>query len=160
MATPAVIFVKTCTECGLVGGTESFYRRSASNDGFQPRCKSCDHRRSGDRKRKYPEQHAVYQRRSVLRSQYCMEEWQYAEMLASQSGVCAACGTSDPGTNRNNFSIHHNHRCCPTPKTCGKCVIALLCDPCNLLLGKFGDDAERIARLSAFATRQAATLEG
>ena len=57
-------------------------------------------------------------------------------MLASQGGVCAICRISTA------THVDHNHDCCPTGKTCGKCIRGLLCDKCNQGLGKFNDSID------------------
>lgn len=58
-------------------------------------------------------------------------------MLLDQDGRCAICnGDFGEETPR----IDHDHRCCPTDKTCGLCVRQLLCNRCNVVLGLIGDD--------------------
>lgn len=57
---------------------------------------------------------------------------------------CEACG--QPGED---LDIHHDHRCCPTPgRSCGRCVVAYLCGPCNRSAGQVGDDPERLRKIA------------
>lgn len=63
-----------------------------------------------------------------------IEEWE--EMLASQNGLCAICGTEPVGLNRRTDSLHVDH-CHSTGKN-----RALLCHFCNLGLGAFRDNTE------------------
>lgn len=58
------------------------------------------------------------------------EAWQ--ELLDSQRGRCAICGTDRP---INRWHTDHDHRCCPGRTTCGQCVRAILCGVCNTKLG-------------------------
>lgn len=67
---------------------------------------------------------------------YKMTIEQYDSILKSQGGVCAICGTSDPGKNAwgttSEFHVDHDH-------LSGE-IRGLLCIKCNVGLGKFSDD--------------------
>jgi len=67
----------------------------------------------------------------------------FQEMLVSQDGRCKICRTDDPQS-RGMFHIDHDHSCCPGSRSCGKCVRGLLCYSCNVGLGKFSDDPNRL----------------
>lgn len=75
----------------------------------------------------------------------------YNALLASQGGGCAICGAtesrdSDPRTGkRRSLHIDHCHRT-------GR-VRGLLCASCNLGLGKFSDDTERMRRAIEYLER-------
>ncbi len=63
----------------------------------------------------------------------------YDELLETQGGGCAICGSAEPKTKRNGrFCVDHNHE---TNEVRG-----LLCAPCNRGLGLFGDDPKVISR--------------
>lgn len=47
---------------------------------------------------------------------------------------CAICGSDGPTV------IDHDHRHCPGPKGCTRCVRGMLCGPCNAGIGLLGDD--------------------
>jgi hypothetical protein len=79
--------------------------------------------------------------RGNLWSNYRLRPDGYQEKLSGQGGVCAICGTADPGGDRR-FHVDHDHSCCPGSKSCGKCVRGLLCRNCNFALGFFGDDPD------------------
>jgi hypothetical protein len=69
---------------------------------------------------------------------------EYTETLTEQNNGCAICGRVDPGKR---LSIDHDHSCCATPwKACGKCVRGLLCQNCNVALGKFQDNIELLLK--------------
>lgn len=70
---------------------------------------------------------------------------------------CAACGSVGP------LMIDHDHRCCPTTKSCGKCVRGYLCHECNSAEGflKTPDRARALAAYMArVAEREGASTEG
>jgi hypothetical protein len=67
----------------------------------------------------------------------------YDALLESQGGVCAICGTDEPG-GRGEFLVDHDHSCCPHAGSCGECVRGLLCIRCNTALGMFEDDPARL----------------
>ena len=68
----------------------------------------------------------------------------YADMVAMQNGVCAACGL--PPTDKG-LCVDHDHDCCPKGRSCGKCVRGLLCDPCNKALGNVKDSEDTLLGL-------------
>lgn len=58
------------------------------------------------------------------------------------NGECEACSS------KVNLAIHHDHGCCPGIRSCGKCVVALLCAMCNRAAGMLNDDPEKLRRLA------------
>lgn len=75
--------------------------------------------------------------------QYGMTIDQYDALLQTQSGCCAIC--KGVNANGNWLAVDHDHSCCPTKGTsCGRCIRALLCGNCNLMIGQSGDAAERL----------------
>ncbi|NKX56269.1 endonuclease domain-containing protein [Arthrobacter mobilis] len=72
----------------------------------------------------------------------------YEEMLAEQGGVCARC--KQPETNGKRLSVDHNRKCCPTYKSCGRCVRRLLCHRCNWIVGRAEESAELLRNLAAY----------
>jgi hypothetical protein len=65
---------------------------------------------------------------------------QYKQLLADQGGVCAICGSADP-KGRGRFAVDHDH----AAEASGELVVrGLLCSPCNLGLGYFYDDPEKL----------------
>ena len=72
----------------------------------------------------------------------------YERLLFEQDGVCAICQRSpkDVGV----LAVDHDHRCCPTERTCGKCIRSLLCTDCNISIGRFNDDVVRLERAAEY----------
>lgn len=73
-----------------------------------------------------------------LRWLYGITSQEYFELLDRQNGVCAICGKTNPSGRR--LSVDHDHFCCASTKSCGKCIRGLLCELCNRGLGNFKDD--------------------
>jgi hypothetical protein len=84
--------------------------------------------------------------------QYNLTLDQYDEMLLAQGGLCVIC----KGVNANGswLSVDHDHACCPKKgESCGRCVRALLCGNCNLMIGQSGDSAERLRASADYLDR-------
>ena len=76
----------------------------------------------------------------TLRSYYNISEADYMTMFAAQDERCAICGSKSERW----LDVDHDHACCPGGKSCGKCVRGLLCHSCNVGLGGFRDQADRL----------------
>lgn len=96
--------------------------------------------------------HAIGKRNTFERHGITQE--QFDEMHRNQGGRCAICGTDNPfgphdryqqRRKRRVFSIDHCH-------ATGK-VRGLLCARCNLAIGNFGDDTERMRAAIAYLER-------
>lgn len=92
-------------------------------------------------------------RSDKLKAAYGITLDDYEVMLAAQGGGCAICG----GVNASgrNLSVDHDHACCPVGTSCGQCVRALLCDPCNRSIGLMRDDPKRLEAAAAYIRRYA-----
>jgi hypothetical protein len=53
------------------------------------------------------------------------------------------------------LAVDHNHQCCSSKTSCGRCVRGLLCHACNKALGLLGDDADRVVAAVVYLLRTA-----
>ncbi|MCW2900996.1 MAG: hypothetical protein JWO67_3261 [Streptosporangiaceae bacterium] len=84
----------------------------------------------------------------------------YEAWLAEQGGGCAVCGTTDPGgASGDRFHVDHDHDCCPGHKSCPSCRRGLLCAKCNVGLGSFRDDPDRLMAAAAYLLTRKNVLE-
>lgn len=84
-------------------------------------------------------------------SRYGLTAATYEAMLVEQGYRCAICPAS-PGSEEV-FHVDHDHACCPGPRSCGACIRGLLCSRCNLGLGCFRDDPDRLLRAASYVVR-------
>lgn len=142
---------------GTAAGYQAHYRA------HEPACQPCldavaaDQRGKPSHAKKSVYAQRAYERdpqinrKANLKAKFGITVEKYEEMLAAQGGKCAVCGTNDPGGRWGTaFPIDHDHSCCPGPKSCGKCIRGLVCSPCNVGLGAFGDDVDRLMAAAAY----------
>lgn len=72
---------------------------------------------------------------------------QYNEMLDAQGGACAICGE----TKERSLHVDHDH--------VSGTVRGLLCDFCNIGLGHFQDDPDRLVAAAAYIIRSQITMD-
>ena len=97
-----------------------------------------------DKRRAYEQRPDIAERSRAQR--YGLTAEQLRALLAP--GICSACGTTDHGGN--NWHIDHDHACCATKKSCGRCVRGVLCSGCNLALGHLKDNRSRVVALLGY----------
>lgn len=94
-----------------------------------------------------PELSSQLLREYNLRNKYGMTIADYARMLQEQEGRCAICGSDSPRGRYANFAVDHDHET-------GQ-VRGLLCYPCNVGLGNYGDDPELLQRAIDYLVQHA-----
>lgn len=123
---------KRCPDCGEVKPLDEFHNQAKAKDGKYSYCKPCGRARRRAWEKANPERNAWHTRSSHLKREYGITVEQYDEMLESQDGCCAICGTSEPrGTG---FHVDHSHES-------GE-IRGILCHHCNTSLGGFNDNPE------------------
>lgn len=137
---------KRCGRCGEVKPRSEFGVDKRLSGGLAWQCKDCKRKQdAADRAKKEPGAH-----RDFALKKYGITQADYEVMLAEQGGGCAICGSTDAqnhtvfakhGT-KSSLHVDHDH-------VTGK-VRGVLCGPCNLGLGRFGDDPDRLRRAAAY----------
>lgn len=134
----------------------------ANKDGLYSRCKTCNAAkgekfRAGRNKeefnaymREWNKSHPEIVKSNVLKKIYQITLEQYNLMLISQNGTCAMCPR--PPKKGGYLNVDHRHSCCPTRKSCGKCVRGLLCDGCNRALHVL-ETPELLAKANAYLAK-------
>lgn len=109
---------KACNVCGEV--SRNFHKAARTKDGYAGICKPC---------------HKEKNRNTDYIRKFGITLDEYNEMFANQEGKCGICGKHSL---EQHLSVDHSHET--------KEVRGLLCQPCNLGLGKLGDNIEGIER--------------
>lgn len=157
---------KRCSPCRRKFKADYQARRRGNRPTSNPRVESCDHcgaeyhvRHSRARycspdcqRRARIASGAVAEqaRRAWLKARFKMTPADWDALLAAQGSRCAACGTTEPGGRANNWVIDHDHACCPSSVTCGRCVRGLLCNRCNRAAGQMGDNVAALRDLADY----------
>jgi protein-arginine kinase activator protein McsA len=134
--------MKKCSKCGETKALSEFVKSSQSKDGYYVWCKSCQkiHMRNW-RERKKSED-PDYLRRMHLRDYYGWSLESFSDVLEAQEFKCAnpGCNATDPGPG-GMWHVDHRH---DFSRKDPKGRRALLCHYCNVGLGHFRDDPERL----------------
>lgn len=129
---------KVCTRCNQEKHRSEFTKANYSRDGLGW-CKECSKERQRELWEAKPDHmRQLYRARHLARYGLTIE--QFDALLAKQNGKCAICSGEPNG--RGGYHIDHDHSCCPSGRSCGKCVRGLLCSRCNLILGKAQDSPQ------------------
>lgn len=146
---------KRCKKCSKTKSITNFGHHPQTRDRRRPECNTCHaDRMRAYRKRRLEEDPEVFrrQRQATIRKYlYGITQEQYDAMLEAQGGGCAICGSPESGiAGRTTLLVDHDRSCCPGDRTCGKCVRGILCNPCNVGLGRFKDSPSLLERAAAY----------
>ena len=118
--------MKACATCHTFQPRSNYYSHYTNKDGLGSSCKACVSAREKIRS-KTRDNNTPARVSSKMKQKYGITLEEYEKKLAMQSGVCMICGNEE--TNGKRLAIDHNHTT--------KAVRGLLCNHCNLGLGKF-----------------------
>ena len=137
------MLMRACTKCQTEYPlTRQFFKNNGSGR-FKYQCRECyaawrkTHRENPTIRAK----DRAYSRDNAQRlrlEKYAIEKAEYDDLYAKQKGACAIC--REPLKKKH--CIDHDH-------TTGK-VRGLLCYNCNITIGRFNDDAERMMRAAGY----------
>lgn len=83
-------------------------------------------------------------RNEHVKYRYGMTSEELDQMFELQGSACAIC--QDGLDRTTDWTVDHNHSCCPSEKSCGLCIRAILCRQCNCGIGLFKDDVGRLEK--------------
>lgn len=126
-----------------------FYAR---RDGRVVPCKTCiaaerrAHyaRNAEDLKKRRRDRYDPARRREVTLQSYGLSVAEFDALLEEQGNKCAVCSSEDPGP-KGRFVVDHDHET-------GR-VRGLLCHYCNVGIGHFSDDPERLIAAWTYLVR-------
>jgi len=124
-----------CRSCETAQPEANFHLRGTTGR-LVHTCKTCKLVKAAERA-KDPEVHARLNegaRRSQIKQKYGLDHEAFLALLAKQDGRCGVCRKELDPTVLRSIHVDHDHSCCPTVRTCGKCVRGLLCGTCNARL--------------------------
>lgn len=123
---------KLCKQCGESKDESLFYRNYNKKQGkhyVASYCIDCSNQRSRDYHNANRQKRIKQNREWQLNKKYNITELQYEQMHQRQDGRCRICNSKET---YKRLAVDHSHKT-------GK-VRGLLCEDCNLGLGKFKDD--------------------
>ncbi|MDB9868959.1 endonuclease VII domain-containing protein [Pseudomonadales bacterium] len=140
-----------CVECARLRSLRWRGVNPTQQKAFNARRKSPEFRQKVNKlnREKY-ESDANYKlklRERKLTKEYGLTLLDYDALLAGQKGVCAICGIAPNNSTKNLklFAVDHSHET-------GE-VRGILCDPCNLVIGKFEDDQKLLRAAARYLNR-------
>jgi hypothetical protein len=138
-----------CKDCGIkpkndVDVEKWFVKDKSMKSGYANLCKSCNLSRVQKHQKDKPEMFKKRLKRYNI-SKHGISESKYFAILKAQNESCAICQKHQSLFKRGLY-IDHDHSCCPSPNSCGKCVRGLLCASCNFLIGCANDDIKNLNR--------------
>ena len=117
-----------CNVCKEMLTIDKFPKRQQTPTGFDYRCISCT--------KKYFKVRQVKDQENRLKRIYSLTLKDYDNMLVSQNGLCALCGTPAIESSHRRLQVDHDHET-------GK-VRGLLCGNCNAFIGMADDSIEKL----------------
>jgi len=127
--------MKKCSKCKLDKPKSEFCKDVGKKDGLCSHCKSCTYKRGKEYSK--TSTNKKYRRKYHLKKKYGITLEDYDKILESQNGKCAICEIDNPG-NKGRFCVDHDHE---TGKNRG-----LICDDCNVGLGRFKDSTNILTK--------------
>jgi hypothetical protein len=126
---------RVCKTCKEEKDFTEYYHQKGCRDGIRPVCKKCVLINNKKFAKANPERHRKNRRNAGLRYLYGIGNKEYEEMKEKQGHRCGICMDHEDDLNKR-LVVDHCHKS-------GK-VRALLCDSCNVGLGKFKDESSRL----------------
>ena len=148
---------KVCSTCKSHKSLSVFSRHPRNKDRLQSRCNDCANlwrREKRKNDKQWRDRALAIQNKSRWKnidnirekawlSRYGITRDDYETMLKVQNGKCAICSSISSGWIRSDkFCIDHCHET--------GIIRGLLCHPCNIALGKAGDNIQGLTRMISY----------
>jgi len=91
-------------------------------------------------------------RSDALRKKFGIDADEWDTMFAEQGFRCANSGCKADHPSGSGWHLDHDRACCPGDVSCGKCIRGILCARCNMGLGHFYDDVDRLLGIISYLT--------
>jgi len=132
--------MKICKRCGKNKYLKSFYVAYTykQNPVYKSECKTCDKKRTIE----YRKLNKAQARRASIKYRYDLSDEQLDYIKNNEKLNCEICGNKQSHKIKNNLDIDHCHS---TTKFRG-----LLCNSCNIGLGKFKDNINVLKNAIAY----------
>lgn len=125
-----VLKTRRCSQCKQSKSIEKFYK-NYKRKSYQAWCKEC----AND-----PEMAKT----RWLYHYYRLRFDDIDRMLAEQNYRCYGCKVFIGDC----WTVDHDHSCCDSQRSCGKCIRGLLCTPCNKILAFAKDKSQTLKNLA------------
>jgi hypothetical protein len=139
--------LKLCTCCDQVKLFSDFPRDRNQRDGFYPQCKTCKNGKAAGYYKRWTDGQRELHRARVLRTRYGLEYDEVVRIYDDQDGRCAIC--NEPGLPpasghgaKVTLHVDHDHE--------SGMVRGLLCNMCNVGLGRFRDNPELVFKAADY----------
>lgn len=146
---------KQCQKCKIAHPVKSFTRNARNKDNLSTWCKQCRAEYAKFYRAMNKEKIKRKQRDIRYKESYGISLEDYDKILEKQGNKCACCGSTEASKSPGkwaNFCVDHCH-------LTGK-VRGLLCNSCNIGIGKLGDNLDgvlnAVSYLSLFEDREEA----
>ena len=143
--------VKVCNKCHQEKDLQDFCKGKEYKDGRRNVCKRCHTNYMINYYKNNPEKTAEKNRMNTKFvpswKRHHITEDVFNSMMKKYGGMCHSCKRQKATV------IDHDHSCCKTNRSCGKCVRGVLCQKCNIALGLLFDDRKNIVSLLQYIDR-------
>ncbi len=140
---------KRCNDCGEDKPVGMFALGNRSAGHRSSYCGSCASARTARWTAENPDRQRANARRGAFRRKYGLTPEAYDALLAEQGGVCASCGGVDPRNRRSRDGKLFVDHVKGTQIVCG-----LLCNTCNLGIGRADHDPQRLNAIADYLERR------
>lgn len=153
---------KYCNMCKELLPIDRYTATGKARPGLRSMCNECRYKQNAASRARNtarmnidPVMRAT-RKNSTLKRMYNITLDEFCDILYTQQrGICGfpPCGRQAPDREEilssagRTWHVDHDHRCCSTKDTCGKCIRGILCPNCNKLLASFweNEDNRRVA---------------